>query len=293
MEILVTGATGFVGSHLCRSLLLSGHDVAIIKREDSSLDNLTDISKDLSIYTYDGTIDSLASALKDHNTTTVLHLASLFIAEHSADQIDSLIASNISFGVHLLEAMKCAGVNKIVNTGTSWQHFNGAAYNPTSLYAATKQAFIDLQEYYVRAEGFSAINLLLFDTYGEDDKRPKLINSLHQFADQGKALDISPGEQQLNLVHISDVCSAFSVAISHLNSGRYCDNSSYMVRTKKCYSLRRVIEIFEEITGKQLSINWGGREYRKREVMIPYSEGVMLPDWSAEITIQKGLSQYK
>jgi nucleoside-diphosphate-sugar epimerase len=181
----------------------------------------------------------------------------------------------------------------LVNTGTSWQHFNNEDYNPVCLYAATKQAFESLLEYYVKAENFKVITLKLFDTYGETDTRPKLINLLNKFADKKTELNMSPGEQMLNLVHISDVCEAFQVAYDQLMSQQSAIHQCYAISSTESYQLKKVIAIFEKVTKKSIKVVWGGKPYRKREVMKLWSDGKNLPNWEAMISIEEGLKKFK
>ena len=68
--------------------------------------------------------------------------------------------------------MKEVGVKILVNTGTSWQHYENKDYSPVNLYAATKQSFEAILQYYVEVASLKAITLKLFETYGLDDPRP-------------------------------------------------------------------------------------------------------------------------
>ena len=206
---------------------------------------------------------------KENNFEVVFHLASLFIAEHESKDVDNLLNSNIVFGTHLLEGMKESENKLLINTGTSWQHYNSEEYNPVDLYAATKEAFEKIIKYYVEAEGIRCVTLKLFDTYGENDKRPKLINLLNKFADEGKELDMSLGEQKLDLVHIDIVTDTFIKAYELLKNNKEIRNEVYGVSSGKQISLREIVENFEREIGKKLKINWGARPYRKREVMEP------------------------
>lgn len=268
-KVLVTGATGFVGSNLCRKLLEKNFEVFILVRKSSKFDYLEDIKNKLNIFIWDENIDELIEKLKKIEIKAVFHLASFIKTEHKKEEVEGLINSNILYGTKLLEAMKYIGIKIFINTGTYWQHYNSDEYNPVDLYAATKEAFEKIIKYYVEAEGIRCITLKLFDTYGENDKRPKLINLLNKFADEGKELDMSLGEQKLDLVHIDVVTDTFIKAYELLKNNEEIKNEVYGVSSGKQTSLRKIVENFEKKTGKKLKINWGTRPYRKREIMEP------------------------
>jgi nucleoside-diphosphate-sugar epimerase len=160
---LVTGATGFVGSRLVKKLVCDGWVVHIIVRDGSKLTELKEIVGDIHIHEYDGSSSSMTEIVSSSNPSVVFHLASLFLSEHKSDQINDLIDSNITFGTQLLEAMVTCQVYNLVNTGTSWQHYQNEQYSPVNLYAATKQAFENIVQYYVEARisRSSPINFLI------------------------------------------------------------------------------------------------------------------------------------
>jgi nucleoside-diphosphate-sugar epimerase len=151
IKVLITGATGFVGSHITKRLAALDYEVHAIIRKSSNIEVLQDIEDKIRIYTYDGTINSMMEILETSKPDIVIHLAAFFIAEHSSNDIDSLFFSNILFGVHLLEAMNKAKVSFMINTGTHWQHYNDEEFNPVDLYAATKKAFEDIGKYYTQS----------------------------------------------------------------------------------------------------------------------------------------------
>lgn len=291
-KIIITGATGFVGSNLTKYFLDKNYEVNLIVRPNSNLFNLDIDNNNFSVFKYDNDLNNLISFFKEVKPICTFHLASNFIAEHKPSEIDSLVASNISFGLHLLEAMKEANVKTLINTGTSWQHYNNEDYNPVCLYAATKQAFESLIEYYVEAENFKVITLKLFDTYGETDTRPKLINLLNQLADEQTALKLSPGEQIINLVHINDVCNAFETAMKLIETERNGTHQKYFIKHPKSHTLKEAINIFEEVLQKNINITWGGKAYRKREVMKLWDKGEILPNWSPEISLKEGFAKF-
>ena len=117
---LVTGATGFVGSHLVHRLITEGWETRIITRSSSSLKLLEDIHDKVIVHQHDGTTNSMINIVKEAEPEIVFHLASLFLAQHTSEDIERLVQSNLLFGAQLAEAMTLQGVTKLVNTGTSW-----------------------------------------------------------------------------------------------------------------------------------------------------------------------------
>ncbi|WP_047383269.1 NAD(P)-dependent oxidoreductase [Cetobacterium sp. ZWU0022] len=291
-KALVTGGTGFIGSNLCRRLLNEGWKVFLITKKEFGYDNVLDIKNKMDIYEYEDNFNELMEYIKSIEVDVVFHLASTIITEHTPNDIHKILQGNIVFGTEVLEAIKYSKTKLLVNTGTYWQHYNNEEYNPVDLYAATKEAFQNLIRYYTEAEELRCITLKLFDTYGEKDKRPKLINLLNKFADEGTELNMSPGEQILDLVHVDDIVEAYLVAYKNLIENPDLKYKNYAVASGDRYSLKEVIELFENLSGKKLNINWGGREYRKREVMIPWDKYEILPNFKNKIKLEKGLEKF-
>lgn len=287
---LVTGATGFVGTHLTRRLVREGWEVHIASRLGSLLPDDSEFSKATN-HVHDGTTEGMVKLVGGIKPTVVFHLASLFLSQHQSGDIEPLISSNILFGSQILEAMHANGVKYLVNTGTSWQHFDNKDYSPVCLYAATKQAFEAMVSYYVDACGFRAITLKLYDTYGPDDPRPKLFHLLDKVAKSEQPLAMSPGEQLIDLVYIDDVIEAYLNAAGRLLTNTLTDQEFYAVSSGNPIELKELVGTYEEIVGKTLPINWGERAYRNREVMVPWNRGRWLPGWVPKIQLEVGIKR--
>jgi len=290
-KAFVTGATGFVGSHLVRALLEAGWEVSVVVRPSSNLDILAGVRDEITVYEYSGEIQSLTDVISICKPDVVIHVASLFLSEHQPEQIDALIESNILFGNHLLEAMVVSNVKYFINTSTSWEHYENKDYSPVNLYAATKRAFQDIMQFYIEAKGVQAITLKLFDTYGIDDPRPKLMNLLKRIAETGEILSMSPGEQQIDLVHIDDVVQAYLIAAQRLLEGKVQGHELYGVGSGNPMTLRELVSIIEKETGRKMNIEWGGGAYREREVFVPWNEFEMLLGWEPCIQLEEGLER--
>lgn len=262
-HVIVTGATGFVGSHLVKALVKQGIYVHAIIRPTSNLSSLRQLDQELiRFHVYDrgqGFKAIFRDIVEEAKPDVVFHLASIVVGNPTDEKVGALLQSNITFGVELLEAMKAYGVRHLVNTGTSWQHYGNADYDPVNLYAATKQAFEDLATYYVQACGFKVINLHLFDNYGPHDKRKKLLNLMKDAVRQKQVLNMTPGQQQIDLVYIDDVVRAFLLAGKYLSEGKYHYCGTYAVSSGHPVSLRDLVKECNQVIGGKLMVNWGGR----------------------------------
>lgn len=297
MKILMTGITGFIGHHLGERLVNDGHEVYAIVRPTSKIDELSDnLRRNVQFHVYDkdNTVLDIITDLciDDRRPDIVYHLATNFMNVHRFEDIQDLIQSNVTFGTELLDAMVANNVYNFVNVGTMYQHFEDADYSPINLYAATKECFEGIIKYYAEVRNLKCIALHLFDTYGVDDNRPKLFSLLRKIADSGETLKMSPGGQLIDIVYIDDIIEAFIIAGKLLAACKYDYCDTYGVSSTKPIPLREVVKIFESVSGKKLSIEWGGRPYRAREIMVPWKSYKILPGWSPKVSLQEGIKKF-
>jgi nucleoside-diphosphate-sugar epimerase len=290
-RVLVTGASGYVGSHLTRRLLASGDEVHAVLRVGSRAGVLAGIQGRLVVHVHDGSTAGLLALLRAVQPELVFHVAGRFLAQHGPDDIEPLVTSNVLYGTQLLEAMAEAGSTRLINTGSFWQHLQNRDYSPVALYAATKQAFEDIVQFYVESTGLRAITLVLYDIYGPDDTRPKLFTQLREATARGKELAMSPGDQLLDLVYVEDVVEAYLIAAAALTAGSVVGHERYAVSSGNPLGLREVLAIYERVTGRRVPVAWGARPYRPREVMTPWSRGVPLPGWMPRTPLAVGIAR--
>lgn len=285
-KVFITGATGFIGNAVARFYLARGSETHVLVRAPQSERHFP---PGVTVHVTDGSLDSLRQALERARPDTVFHLASLFLASHQPDQVGPLVASNVLFGTQLLEAMALTGCKKLVNTGTSWQHFATPDYRPVNLYAATKQAFADIVSYYHQALGLSCITLKLFDTFGPGDARRKLVNILIEAARTGAVLEMSPGEQIIDISYIDDVVMAFAQAARLLETAAGPVLDDYFVSGERL-TLRSLVEVVSSTLGREINARFGARPYREREVMLPVVPGErLLPGWQPRHGLADGI----
>ena len=193
----------------------------------------------------------------------------------------------------VLEAASLAGTVKwFLNTGSIWQNYNvkGTAYNPVNLYAATKQAFIDMAKYYSDVFGIRFCTLKLCDTYGPNDTRRKIFKLFKDYSESGEVLAMSPGEQKIDLIYITDIIEGFTRLAKLLSSDAELSDE-YVLTSGKQTPLKELAQMFSDVSGRKLNIEWGGRPYRDREVMVPW-KGMPVPGWKAKVTTEEGIIKF-
>jgi nucleoside-diphosphate-sugar epimerase len=263
MKVLVTGATGFIGTHLVFYLLECGHKVAVLKRKDSNLKGLTPIQDKIQVFASD-TYSDISFAVGKFAPDVVVHLAALYINQHKSEHIVDLINSNVLFGTHVLEAMTENDVSHFLNIGTRWQHIGNKRYNPANLYSATKEAFKDILIYY-GTKGIKYKTLELGDTYGSGDTRKKIMELLITACQKKERLDLTPGEQVLDLTFVGDICH---IIVSNIVSTDFFDNKIVSL-SGTVIKLRDLGTMIERESKMQGLFNWGGKSYRENEAMEP------------------------
>lgn len=288
MNILITGATGFIGRNLIHALSHE-NEIHVVVRPSTVSDSI-DSQR---IFVFKDNIDELKDYLVEKQIEGIIHLASLYITKHQNEQIKDLILSNVYFGTSVLEAAKQANVRWFINTGSYWQNYtpDSKEYRPVNLYAATKQAFIDIAKFYIDTSSIRFVTLKICDTYGPNDTRKKIMSLFKQHVDSGEQLKMSPGEQKINLLYIDDVIRGF-IALTNLIRSNVELSDEYVLSAENTYSLRELASIFEQVSQKKLNIVWGGLPYREREIMRPWQMGKIIPGWEQTIDIYQGIKLF-
>jgi len=286
-NILITGATGFIGKHLVRRFSQDKrYRVIILVRENSNLNIIKDYKDKISIYEYKSDYQSVENVFKNNKICYVFHLAAFSCYDHKSEDISDMIDSNIKLGTFILESMQKYQCQYFINTSTYWQNYQNNNYQPICLYAATKEAFEKIIDYYCLDKKFKAISLKLYDVYGYDDHRKKLLNTLLTRSIED-SIDLTAGEQKLYMVFIDDVIDAYINAMNIIKISKK-QHSVYGVYGKDKYSLKDIIKILQELSNKKFNINFGKIAYHKFQIMDPFNVK-KLPKWNAKISLKNGL----
>ncbi len=291
MRVLITGVNGFLGAHLAPLLRGQGHVVGGLLRPGATLPKSLN---GMPTWTVEENNAGFTGPLREFAPDVVVHLAALYVAEHKPEDVVPLVRANVEYGARLLDAMREAGCNAMVYAGTSWQHYRDEGYCPTNLYAATKQAFSILADYYLDVAGLRLLELHLYDSYGEDDPRKKLINLLKFSAETADKLPMSKGEQRIHLVHVDDLSRGFAMACEQVCAFQSGERKVYRLPSEQAVSLRELVDTFNAVDpAHPVRVTWGERPYRQREVFRPWEAAEVLPGWQPRISLEEGLRRVR
>jgi len=296
VNILVTGATGYIGSNLVKHFSLNKHfNIFAMIRSTSDTQVLHSAKNLIHVIQSDQTFDQINNTVRKASPDMVIHLAGVDTIEHRPDEIEPLILSNILFGTHLLEAMVQNQVMYFINTRTYWENMDGSSGDqPMNLYAATKKAFNHILEYYQNARRIKSIALKLYNVYGPYDPRGKIFSIFRSSIDRDQPIPFSPGEQVLDHVYIDDVTLAYEQAMGYLMKKDSWTPETFSIGSGVGHKLKSIAKIYEHCIEKPLSIEWEGREYREGEIM--FSQADIQPakvafNWEPKFDLKQGITK--
>lgn len=289
MRVMLTGGTGFLGSYICKELLSRGHQVVVVSRSGRVGDYLPVLGVgDAVIAPIRSDFSNLDSLMKCHRPDVVVHVAAASRGNESDDGIRDYIETNVLFGSLLLNAMRANGIDALVNCGTSWQYGDDGTYSPFNFYAATKQCLEDILSHYCQ-DGMRAVTLRAFDTVGPHDRRNRILDLLIDATLSGSQLQMSPGAQRVHFVDVRDAAIAFAMAVARVACLPPATNEVFGIISPQPIRLADAAAVVGRVLGKRVPAEFGGRPYRSREVMEPWSGCMTLPGWVPRRSLQQTL----
>jgi nucleoside-diphosphate-sugar epimerase len=293
VTVLVTGATGFVGSQVVRQLVENGEDVAILIRPGASrrrLDGLTGRVQHLEADLADS--DAVRAQLARSRPDACIHTAWYAEPGKYLDSMENLDSLRSSLG--LLEELALAGCKHFVGVGTCFEYEMGPAplredspTKPATLYAAAKLAFNHLSAQRLAQLGIGAAWARLFYIYGPYEDERRLVPSVIKALRSNEEFPTTAGEQVRDYLHVEDVASALA-ALSRLRlSGVFNVSSGQPV------TIARLMQTLAEVLGRPELIRLGALPYRKWEPMFICGDNSRLrteAGWSPRHELQDGLA---
>ncbi len=293
-KILVTGAAGFLGSHVTEELVKNGYKVIVLKRSSTDMWRLTHLMQEITSYNVD--YIQLNEIFRKEEIDCVFHLAAYYKKYHAYEDIDKMIENNLAFPTQLVDAAANNEVKLFVNCGSFFEYkpslypiAENSLRIPHNLYSASKLAFENIINFYAENYDIKAITLMLFTPYGERDNPTKLIPTLITKSLKGEMVRLSEGYQKLDFTYAKDIANAFLKTLDALNQLNQ-RHEFVNIATGVPHSIRDVVSILQELSPFPINVEWGKKdiqEYGSAVANVKKASRVL--GWMPLFDIKEGL----
>lgn len=261
MRVLVTGASGFIGSHVVRNLVANGHEVTAVARPDSSLARIADIEQRVDLVRWIPAPESPAVFPEGLSADVCIHLAWYAVPGSyltAPENIDSMV-----YSLRLLEALHAIACRHVVMIGTCAEYDTDVGYlrevgptRPATLYAAAKlaTALIGAQRASQLDIGFTWARI--FYLYGPQEDPRRMLPSLIRAQLAGSEFEATAGDQVKDYLHVDDVASAICALALKQVAG------TYNVCSGEPITVRQFMTMAAEIAGRPELIRFGAVRQR-------------------------------
>jgi len=284
MTILLTGATGFLGSYLLKSFVNSGHEIIALKRTTSNTYRIDNYLRKVTLYDMDKV--TLEDIFKNHKIDIVINTVTNY--GRINNKISSILDTNLIFGLKLLEDSVNANVKTFINTDTLLERNINA-------YALSKAQLVDWMKF-LSNKNTKMINIKIEHMYGVlDDKNKFIYWLINQLKQNVEKIDLTSGVQKRDFIYITDIVNGYETIIQNINKLSKFEEielgSGNSIEVKKF-----VKQIVKELKLKQeinTNLNFGVVPYRDNENMEMKADIQKLTNlgWKPKVSIEDGIKK--
>jgi UDP-glucose 4-epimerase len=288
MRILVTGGAGYVGSVSAELLVARGHEVTVVDSLATGHDRAVPAGTKL-VRANVGDRELIEAALREHRIEAVLHCASRAVVPESVADPALYYAENVVAGVSMLDAMRAAGVDRLVFSSSAAVYGTPKAtpieetaeLAPINPYGETKRALESAMAWYGRAYGMRAFALRYFNVAGASEKfgedhnpETHLIPNLLASLEGGKPLTVHgtdyptpDGTCIRDYIDVRDLASAHLAALE-LTATSQPGLDACNLGSGSGFSVRQVLHAAEAVTGQRVPHEYGPRRAGDPPVLV-------------------------
>jgi UDP-glucuronate 4-epimerase len=269
MNILVTGAAGFIGSHVCEHLIKNGDSVIGIDNFDLFYSrqikesNLLELKQNKKFQFYEVDIrdaGKLNEIFSSGEVEIVIHLAAKAGVRPSIDSIAEYYDVNVNGSVSLLESMRQNGVKKMLFASSSSIYGNNQKVpfsetdrvdNPISPYASTKKSGELLCHVYSHLYNFDITCLRFFTVYGPRQRPDLAIHKFTKLIQEGNPIPFyGDGSSSRDYTYINDIVNGIQCALKNLDGYKI-----FNLGESKVITLKHLVEVIEQTLDKKAVLN--------------------------------------
>ncbi len=296
-KALVTGANGFIGSHLVKRILELGADVSIIVRENSDLWRISSELNHIDVFKYDLTeSDKLDSIVEKIKPEYIFHMAAYGVDYRQKDYIKA-VNSNIIGTINLLQAVSKTGCRKFLNTGTGMQYGKqegiineDCTLTPTTIYGSTKAASTIIAHQLALENDISISTMLPFGVFGENEGSHKFFPHIIISSLKNQDIDLSFCEQYRDYCYIENVLDGFLLAAQHDE----IKNNIFNIASGEMHRLKDLVEMVFQHFDANCKPNYGVIPYRPNDLWNPQPDAGKIKEllgWTPRISIEEGIKR--
>jgi UDP-glucose 4-epimerase len=297
---LVTGATGFIGSHLVRRLLDQGATVHAVTSAVSSVYpvRLLDVRDRITMHEANladrGAMDLLARAAQPQ---LVFHLGAYTHVGKSWQRVDECIQTNIQGTVNLLQALDGTGYDRFVYTGTSEIYGDiavpfreDARVHPVSPYSVSKYAGEEYCRLFHQSYGWPIVMVRPFNAYGPAQSPDRIIPEIIVRALRGEPIRMTQGRQTREFNFATDLADGFIAAATATG----VDGELFNLGCGQEISRRDLATEILALMGDPVMPEFGALPDRPTEIWHMYCDNTKAREqlgWSPRVTLAEGLTR--
>ena len=256
--LLLTGTTGFIGYKFLLFALSNNFLVIDILRtknkKNKRIEKIRNSNPTKYKSIYFSNNKELSKKLKNTNADYFINFATLYSNNHSLNQINNFIDSNILFPT-LIYDMISDRTKKMINFGSMMQHSKDEKLVSKNLYAATKNAFEMISNYYVNINNKTKFyNIKFYESVGDNDTRKKIIPTIINNYKKNVVTKVLSKELLLNIIHTDDIINSIMILLNNnIESGSYCIKNTHNIK------ISDLINTLNKGLNKKIKVKYGNK----------------------------------